>query len=83
MNDQAPGFGGKLGLEMVDMFVGPELKQFKVHDKLLEAIELTIRLPDDNPVVFDLFIEWLYSGSLPTVDLMGIPDWFESHSSIA
>lgn len=80
----------KLGLEMIDIFVGSELEQFKVHDKLLcakssffknmlhgqfkEAIERTVRLPDDNAVIFSLFLHWLYVGSLLEIDLKDVPD---------
>lgn len=58
---------------MVDIVLDPELKQFKVHEKLLcakskyfhnmlhgqfkEAIERTVRLPDDNAVTFGLFLK--------------------------
>jgi hypothetical protein len=69
-----------LGTEIVDIFVGPDLKHFKVHQKVLcetvpyfdkmlqgpfkEAVEHTVRLPEDDPDAFGLFLEWVYGGGL-------------------
>ncbi|CZR57447.1 uncharacterized protein PAC_07336 [Phialocephala subalpina] len=77
-------FSAKSGTEIADILVGSDLKHFKIHEKLLcakseffekmlhgrlkEAIEQTIRLPEDHAVAFDLFPEWLYSGNLYKAD---------------
>ncbi|KAE8449972.1 hypothetical protein EG329_007111 [Mollisiaceae sp. DMI_Dod_QoI] len=88
--EKATSFGDELGgTEIVDIFVGPQQKHFKVHKKLLckkvpyfhkmflggfkEAIEHTARLPDDDPDVFDLFLDWLYRGDLHPADMSKQP----------
>ncbi len=70
-----------MGAEAVHFYVGPEEKCFLVHKKLIcdnvkafdrmfngdfkESQTLTAKLPEDDAAAFDLFVSWLYSGTLP------------------
>ncbi|TEY87453.1 hypothetical protein BOTCAL_0002g00620 [Botryotinia calthae] len=70
----------RLGNEFVQIIVGPELKEFFVHKTLIrsscdfferafngrfgEGIENKMLLPEDDPEVFEIFINWMYSGHL-------------------
>ncbi|KAF4624291.1 hypothetical protein G7Y89_g13882 [Cudoniella acicularis] len=75
-----------LGLEMVDVFIGPNKRQFRIHKALLcnrvdyfkkmfssgfiESEEGHATLPDEDPAIFSLFVEWLYgNGRLSPVDI--------------
>ena len=74
-----------LGLEIIDIFVGPLQTHFRVHKKLLctrsqyfermfssgfkEVIDSTIRMPEDDPDVFDMFVQWVYERRLDTADM--------------
>lgn len=65
---------------MVTLFVGSEERAFHIHKKLVcdkvpafaamfnggfkEAEEGKAKLPEDSPVAFELFVEWLYRGYL-------------------
>lgn len=65
---------------MVDILVGPGRKTFNLHRDLLcdrsdyfkaslegaflESQTNELHLPDDSPAVFELFVNWLYGGSL-------------------
>jgi hypothetical protein len=79
-------FGSQFGIEMVDLFVGPTKQQFRVHKALLcsrveyfrqmfdsgfiEAEENSGFLPDEDPIVFSLFLEYIYGGGrLGPVDI--------------
>jgi hypothetical protein len=69
--------------EMVDLYVGPEKKHFRIHKALLckkipyfekmfsggfkECLEGVGTFPEDNPDSFDGLIKWVYSGALPTL----------------
>ncbi|TGO64320.1 hypothetical protein BOTNAR_0089g00090 [Botryotinia narcissicola] len=69
-----------LGNELVQIIVGPELKEFFVHKALIrstcdffdkafngrfkEGIENKMHLPEDNPEIFEIFVNWMYSGHL-------------------
>src|SRR5258707_183269 len=69
-----------VGSEMVDLYVGPKKKHFRVHKALLchkipyfagmfksgfkEATENSANFPEDTPSTFDILSEWLYTGSL-------------------
>ncbi|TGO12207.1 hypothetical protein BTUL_0092g00070 [Botrytis tulipae] len=69
-----------LGNELVQIIVGPELKEFFVHKTLIrstcdfferafngkfkEGIENKMYLPEDDPEIFDIFVNWMYSGHL-------------------
>lgn len=64
-------------MEMVDILVGPRKQSFRVHKNRLcsrapvfrkilngsfkEAKEQCAELPEDDPEVFSMFLEWLYS----------------------
>ncbi|TVY80459.1 hypothetical protein LSUE1_G005344 [Lachnellula suecica] len=78
-------FDRSFGLEMVDIFVGPEKEHFHVHKKplcarvpyfdkmfcgqFLESEQQSATLPEDDPIVFNLFLMWVYGdGSLAPVD---------------
>ncbi|KAF1955497.1 hypothetical protein CC80DRAFT_474241 [Byssothecium circinans] len=68
--------------DVVTVDVGPENQKFHVYTKLLtsysdyfaktlsgdwkEAQDRTVQLPDIEPRVFELFIDWLYTQKLPT-----------------
>jgi hypothetical protein len=71
---------------MVDIFVGPTKQQFRVHKALIcsrsdyfkkmfdsgfiEAEENKGSLPEEDPIVFSLFLEYLYGGGrLAPVDI--------------
>ncbi len=72
---------------MVDLYVGSKRRHFRVHKKLLcyhsaffdkafegkfkEGHEGMMYLPKDDPAAFEIFVNWLYRGSidkLPTSD---------------
>lgn len=69
-----------LTIELVDVFVGPKRKTFRLHEHLLcdrsdyfkatfqgefaEAKSKELYLPDDNDASFELFVNWLYGGNL-------------------
>ncbi len=64
---------------MVDVFVGPKRKTFRLHEDLLcdrssyfratfggdfaEAASKELYLPEDNDASFELFVNWLYGGT--------------------
>ena len=68
---------------MVDIYVGPERKKFHLHRDLLcerseffkasfmgnfkEAAAEEMALPEDNVVSFELFVGWLYGGSVISI----------------
>jgi hypothetical protein len=70
-----------LGVEVVDVFVGPERKRYVVHKNLLtaqsdyfkkaltgsfmEAEENSIHLKEEDPAAVALLIGWLYLGVIP------------------
>lgn len=72
-----------LGEEVVEVLVGPKRKKFPIHKKLLcnasdffskafnggfqEAKDGSMNLPVDDPTAFELFIDWLYRSSLPSL----------------
>ncbi len=76
-------FSRLLSKEMVDVFVGPERKQFHLHKDLLcdrssyfqkafegdfkESRENSMDLAEDEVAAFELFVDWLYSGRLTEV----------------
>ena len=82
--NRSPLFGG-LGLEVLDIFVGENLRHFRVYKKLLcakvpyfqkmfasgfkEVIEKTVRMPEDDPDAFNQFLEWFYKGALQPVNI--------------
>ncbi|KAI9675665.1 MAG: hypothetical protein M1817_001032 [Caeruleum heppii] len=65
---------------LVDLYVGGERRHWLVHHDLLcfhssffetalkghfeESASRKVEFPDDDPAVFELFIQWLYSGSI-------------------
>jgi hypothetical protein len=67
------------------LFVGPEATLFRVHKKILcdkvpyfdkmfnggflEATEMKAILPEDDPVVYGLLLEWVYSGCYAKLDI--------------
>lgn len=67
---------------MVDVFVGPKRKTWRLHEDLLcdrsdyfkatfqgqfaEATSKELYLPEDNDVSFELFVNWLYGSKLRT-----------------
>ncbi|KAF7899311.1 uncharacterized protein EAF01_008524 [Botrytis porri] len=69
-----------LSNELVQIIVGPELKEFFVHKTLIrstcdffdkafngrfkEGIENKMHLPKDDPEIFEIFVNWMYSGHL-------------------
>ncbi|CAG8979576.1 hypothetical protein HYALB_00010777 [Hymenoscyphus albidus] len=84
--EQPQGFVATFGVQMVDLFIGPTKQQFRVHKTLLcnrveyfhkmfssgflEAEEKSGSLPDEEPIVFALFLEYLYGGGrLSPVDV--------------
>ncbi|KAF5876314.1 putative btb poz domain containing protein [Botrytis fragariae] len=70
----------RLGNELVQIIVGPELKEFFAHKTLIrstcdffdkafngrfkEGIENKMLLPEDDPEVFEIFVNWMYSEHL-------------------
>lgn len=79
---------------MVDILVGPNKKPYRVHKDLLcakipyfnamfnggfqEATKQAATLPEDNPEVFDLLLEWVYTGRLSPVSSTNdapVRDW--------
>ncbi|TVY82148.1 hypothetical protein LSUE1_G002238 [Lachnellula suecica] len=70
-------FVDRLGIDMVDIFVGPEKKQFRIHKAFLcsridffhkmftgdfkEAKEGVAFMLEDDPAAFDLLMEWVYN----------------------
>ncbi|TVY56447.1 hypothetical protein LSUE1_G009731 [Lachnellula suecica] len=85
-----PALGSVLGIEMVDIFVGPSKTQFRVHKALLcsrspyfkgmfesgfaETSSQSANLPEDSPTVFALFLEWLYGGCFAPLDVQYVKD---------
>jgi len=77
----AKRIGERLGNEIVTLYVGLACKKFTVHKALLcessdffkkgfmggfkEAQEKEMSLPEDNPEAFSLFLDWLYTHTLP------------------
>ncbi len=76
---------------MVDIYVGPEETLFRVHKKRLcdripffekmfkggfkEASDNVARLPEDDPVAFDILVDWAYSPSPRIIrDLLNVTD---------
>ncbi|KAF7863071.1 hypothetical protein EAF04_007154 [Stromatinia cepivora] len=74
-----------LGVEMVDLYVGPSKTHYRVHKAFLcskipyfekmfnsnfsEALSNSATFPDDPTEAFDVLIEWLYTGSLRQLEL--------------
>ncbi|KAG0647368.1 hypothetical protein D0Z07_6984 [Hyphodiscus hymeniophilus] len=77
-------FAEDLGLEIVDILVGPEKKRYVVHKRLLtaqsdyfskaltgnfmEAEENSIQLKEEDPATVSLLIAWLYLGAIPSTE---------------
>lgn len=71
----------RLAGRAVDVLVGEEKEIFSVHEKLirtsspffdkatsgawLESAQHTIRLPEDEPEIFSIYVHWLYYGTFP------------------
>lgn len=74
-----------LGLDIVDIYVGPDRVHFRVHQKLLcrdspvfnamfnsgfeEATKKSAELPEDDPATFDSFLRWAYSNALSNINI--------------
>lgn len=77
----------------VDIAVGPQGEISSVHEKLIrksspffdkalsgawqESRERTVRLPEDEPEIFAIYVHWLYYGTVPvvcdeTVEMKGV-----------
>ncbi len=66
---------------VITIYVGPEGKEYQVHKGLLASYEYwrkylesnltedsqTMRLPQHHPYIWDLFVNWLYRGSLKEI----------------
>jgi len=77
MAQPSTGTFSDMGNEIVHIFVGSDKKQFTIHKRLLcthsnffekafnggfkEATEDKMDLPDDDPLIFNALVEWLYS----------------------
>lgn len=71
----------EIGIDMMDLHVGPSKTHFHVHKKLLcskskyfdamfnggfkETEEQAATLPEDGPVIIGHFLKWVYCGTLP------------------
>ena len=44
----------------------------------IEGKEGLVRLPEDQPPIFDLFLQWLYTGDVPVTSSDAYLDWSES-----
>ncbi|KAI9649496.1 hypothetical protein NHQ30_002073 [Ciborinia camelliae] len=89
---QTPEFLETIGTQMVDLYVGPEKKLFRIHRGILcdkvpyfqkmfssgfvEGLELKAFFPEDDVKAFDLFIGWVYFGTLRTVKHASNGGWF-------
>ncbi|KAM3068033.1 hypothetical protein ACMFMG_011081 [Clarireedia jacksonii] len=89
--EESPGFLESVGTEMVDLFVGPEKRHFRVHKTILcekipyfdkmfnggfiEAKELEASFPDDLPQAFDIVVEWVYVGKLRHLSSKATPNF--------
>ncbi|KAJ8071942.1 hypothetical protein OCU04_002246 [Sclerotinia nivalis] len=74
-----------IGVEMVDLYVGPSKTHYRVHKAFLcskipyfnkmfnsnfsEALSNSATFPEDSTEAFDILIEWLYTGSLRPLEL--------------
>ena len=79
-----------LGSEMIDIYVGPTKKLFRVHkavfcdkipyfDKMFsggfkEALEHSATFPEDSPEAFEVVVEWVYTGVLKPQEFIGVDD---------
>ena len=73
----------RLSGSMVDILVGPQLERFGVHEKLIresspflnkamsgewrESSEDAVKLPEDEPEIFGVYVHWLYYGTMPVI----------------
>ncbi|KAH6672093.1 hypothetical protein B0J14DRAFT_86397 [Halenospora varia] len=79
-NAESAKFGSLLGIDMVDLYVGPSKHRFHVHRDILctkipyfakmfgggfvEATTNSAEFPEDEVQAFDLMLFWVYTGTL-------------------
>ena len=82
-----------LGDVIVTVVVGPSRKEFILHKKLLchhseyfvaafsekfrEGKENLLKLPEEDPIAFSYFVQWLYTGTLPRIPTAGLSKPFQ------